>query len=45
MVSTRKVAATWSPPRDRATARAWTRAELAAFLDGAKSGEFDHLVD
>ncbi|MEO3765235.1 DUF397 domain-containing protein [Streptomyces sp. B5E4] len=22
----------------------YTRAELAAFLDGAKSGEFDHLL-
>lgn len=23
----------------------YTRAELAAFLDGAKRGEFDHLID
>jgi hypothetical protein len=23
----------------------YTRAELAAFLDGAKRGEFDHLTD
>ena len=31
--------------RDRSVEIHYTRAELAAFLDGAKQGEFDHLVE
>jgi len=31
--------------RDRATVLQFTHAEIAAFLRGAKMGEFDHLVD
>ena len=29
----------------RATPFLYTKAELAAFIDGAKQGEFDHLVE
>ncbi|SDP82126.1 protein of unknown function [Actinopolyspora xinjiangensis] len=28
----------------RSRAQVYTRAELRAFIDGAKAGEFDHLV-
>ena len=31
--------------RDTAPVLRFTRTELAAFLDGAKLGEFDHLLD
>ncbi len=31
--------------RDPNTKLRYTRDELAAFLDGAKRGEFDHLLD
>jgi hypothetical protein len=31
--------------RDPGTELRYTRDELAAFLDGARRGEFDHLLD
>jgi hypothetical protein len=31
--------------KDPDTVLRYTRPELAAFLDGAKRGEFDHLLD
>jgi hypothetical protein len=31
--------------RDHSVEIQYTRAELVAFLDGAKRGEFDHLVE
>jgi hypothetical protein len=31
--------------RDTSAVLQFTRMELAAFLDGAKKGEFDHLIE